>query len=659
MSSAKAGLTRIRQQEYAVTFEGTGCSLCCGFGIASAKKTVSWLWKRFFRKRRNADLAMVSDYLRSVWKREIARGAFVLLAAVAAGGASAENDVVRLGISNYAQPNPNEVLYRETIETLRRAVAPKPLIVTRYSPGELSERIVEDHLDLLFGSSGFYRRHQARAGFRELVSLASDAYPDPNQTDGASIVVRSDRTDLGHLQDLPGKVLAANEPFTFTGYLVPMGEIALITDDVLTFFSEQRFAGEGDTMKLVARDVLEGRADVGFLRLCMLETLEARGDVPKGSLRVLADKTQPGERCRRSTALYPGWTVSTSPNASPELARKVTMALLEQPPVGKGLHWGIASNYQSVDGLYRVLRLGPYGYLRQWSLERFVERYWAALFTIFCLMVCLAGAAVFFAKTARRRSEELQAAFTRERALEKASREAELRMNALQKIQAVGQLSSMIAHELRQPLTSIRALARGLMRFAERGACTPAMLGEQLTVISEQAQRADAVIERVRSYAKTPVAPRKTVRLDEVGRQAVHDVTLGNRLAEDRITVQTEAVSVHAAADELLVAVVNLLKNALDATAAEPEGKISLTVRAENDRALLTVEDNGLEIPDAVFATLTEPLKSGKATGLGLGLAIVTTIAESHGGRLTFKRCRPGLAVTLQLPRETKENAHE
>ena len=96
-----------------------------------------------------------------------------------------------------------------------------------------------------------------------------------------------------------------------------------------------------------------------------------------------------------------------------------------------------------------------------------------------------------------------------------------------------------------------------------------------------------------------------------------------------------------------------------DATAAEPEGKISLTVRAEDDRALLTVKDNGLEIPDAVFATLTEPLKSGKATGLGLGLAIVTTIAESHGGRLTFERCRPGLAVTLQLPRETKENAHE
>lgn len=578
------------------------------------------------------------------------RGLLAAAGLAAALGASAESDVVRLGISNYAQPNPNEVLYRTTIETIRKAVAPKPLVVTHYSPGELSDRIVEDHLDLLFGSSGFYRRHQARAGFRELVSIASDRYPNPNQTDGAAIVVRSDRKDLNRVRDLAGKVLAANEPFTFTGYLVPMGVIAVEGYDPLAFFGEQRFAGEGDTMKVVARDVLEGRADVGFLRLCMLESLIARGDVPEGVLNLIGERTRPGEACRRSTTLYPGWTVSTSPNASAGLARRVTMALLQQPAVGNGLHWAIASNYQAVDGLYRVLELGPYAYLREWSLQRFVERYWLWLFSAFCAMAVLAFVAWHFAGKAQRQSAALEAAFVRERALEKVSREAELKMNVLQKVQAVGQLSSMIAHELRQPLTSIRALARGLARFAEQGKCSSEMLSEQLAVIGEQAQRADAVIERVRSYAKTPVAPRQRVDLADVARAALHSVTLGSSLAAGRVAVDLKPAPVRANADELSVAVVNLLKNALEAVAARPDGRVRMATWVTDGRAALSVEDNGPEIADEVFATLAEPLKSQKAGGLGLGLAIVRTIAESHAGRLAFERRHPGLAAVIELP---------
>ena len=102
-------------------------------------------------------------------------------------------------------------------------------------------------------------------------------------------------------------------------------------------------------MKDVAKDVISGKADVGFLRLCMLETLEASGEIPQGSLKVIGEQTGPGEQCRRSTPLYPGWTVSSTPHASSDLIRKVSQGLLEMPPVGSNdLRWGIATNYQSV-----------------------------------------------------------------------------------------------------------------------------------------------------------------------------------------------------------------------------------------------------------------------------------------------------------------------
>lgn len=568
-------------------------------------------------------------------------------------------DTVRLGISNYATPNANEALYGATIETLRQAVAPKKLVVKQYSPGRLDEYVATDELDLLFGSSGFYRRNAARTGFRELASIASNAYPDPNHADGAAIIVRADRSDLQTIRDLKGLTLSANAAYTFTGFLMPMGAIAAEGYDPLAFFGKSIFKGEGSTMELVARDVLEGRADAGFLRLCMLETLERAGKIPAGALRVLAPKTAEGEPCRRSTPLFPGWTVSTTPRASASLARQATLALLNQKPVGDGLHWAIASNYQAVDTLYKDLRIGPYEYLRHWSLQRFIERYWAWLFAAFLAMVALAAAAWHYARTAKRQSLALEAAFLRERELERKSREATERINALQKVQAVGQLSSMIAHELRQPLTSIRALARGLLRLMENGRCDEQVTKENLEIISQQAKRADTVIERVREYAKAPLAPRAPVDLAQVARRAADDVTLGARLPAGIIRMTLSEARVSGNTDELLIAVENLLKNALEAASAATDPRIEVETKTSECFARITVRDNGPAITDEVFASLAVPLKSSKAGGLGLGLAIVQTIAESHSGRIAFKRLARGLEVTMTLPALKEDSRHE
>lgn len=581
----------------------------------------------------------------------LAAAGLAFAVALAAAPAAAESEsTVRLGISNYATPNANEALYRETIETIRKAVAPKTLVVKQYSPGRLDQYVATDELDLLFGSSGFYRRNAARTGFRELASIASDAYPDPNHTDGSAIVVSESRADLRQASDLKGLRLSVNAPYTFTGYFVPMGVIARTGADPFSFFGLTLFKGEGSTMELVAKDVIEGRADAGFLRLCMLETLEASGKIPKGALRVLEPQEAAGEPCRRSTPLIPGWTVSTTPRASAELARRVTLALLSQPSVGKGLHWAVASNYQAVDALYKDLRIGPYEYLRHWSLQRFVERYWAWIFSGFLFTAALAAVAWHYAGKARRQSRELQIAFEREQELARASREAAERISALQKVQAVGQLSSMIAHELRQPLTSIRALSRGLLRFMENGRCTEQMTKENLEIISEQAKRADTVIERVRSYAKTPNAPRAPVDLARIARKAADDVTLGARIPQNIFSLKLAPVQVSGNADELLIAIENLLKNSLDATASIPGPRIELEVKVENGLAAVAIRDNGPAISDEMFAALATPLKSSKAGGLGLGLAIVQTIAESHSGRVAFRRLAPGLEVTVMIP---------
>ena len=96
-----------------------------------------------------------------------------LLCAAAAG--AADSGVIRLGISHYATPNPNEALYTKTVETLRRVVAPRELSVKYYSPGELGQKAQEDGLHLIFGSAGFYRRTALETGSRGSGSRAGHA----------------------------------------------------------------------------------------------------------------------------------------------------------------------------------------------------------------------------------------------------------------------------------------------------------------------------------------------------------------------------------------------------------------------------------------------------------------------------------------------------
>ena len=115
---------------------------------------------------------------------------------------------------------------------------------------------------------------------------------------------------------------------------------------------------------------------------------------------------------------------------------------------------------------------------------------------------------------------------------------------------------------------------------------------------------------------------------------------------------------------ELELVLVNLLNNAVEALtrAKTADPRIRVTLRTEDDAALLRVEDNGPGVPSERIEKLGKPVLSEKPDGLGFGLAIAASLAEAHGGRLRFEAVAPsGLAVTLSVPLdrtpESKEQA--
>ena len=130
-------------------------------------------------------------------------------------------------------------------------------------------------------------------------------------------------------------------------------------------------------METAPRHLLDGTADVAFLRLCFLEEWLERHPEHQGRFKVINRKDGPGEVCARSTELYPTWTVGTTKVTDPRVSRSVTQALLALKPTGaNGIYWGVATDYSSVDKLFRETRTGPYAYLNTWSLKRFIAEYW-------------------------------------------------------------------------------------------------------------------------------------------------------------------------------------------------------------------------------------------------------------------------------------------
>ena len=227
-------------------------------------------------------------------------------------------------------------------------------------------------------------------------------------------------------------------------------------------------------------------------------------------------------------------------------------------------------------------------------------------------------------------------------------------MEKLQKTGALGQVSGMLAHEMRQPLAVISFYLQGLQMLMERGIVGPReKLEAPLSEIERQTKKADLIVEHVRAYARNSRkgGHRRWMPLFKVIEQAISNYKLSRKaapLVEERLDK-----SLLANIDPLEIECVlfNLLKNAGEALEGTGSPVIQVALEREGGMARVTVEDNGPRIPDAEFKRLGSPAESSKEEGLGLGLSIVRSLVEAYGGHLSFAR-RPegGLRASFTLP---------
>jgi signal transduction histidine kinase len=220
---------------------------------------------------------------------------------------------------------------------------------------------------------------------------------------------------------------------------------------------------------------------------------------------------------------------------------------------------------------------------------------------------------------------------------------------------AVGQVAAGVAHELRNPLTSVKMLVQTGLEGERPSGLPP----EDLAIIEHEVRRMEACIQTFLDFARPPSAERRRTDLLPVVRRAL--ALVEGRARRQKVLCKADLppgpVELLIDAEQVHQVLVNLLLNALDAM---PQGgTVTVEVRGpapESRSARVRVRDTGAGIPPEIRARLFEPFVSSKETGLGLGLSICRRLVEANGGAIEGDNLpEGGAAFTFSLPADGAE----
>lgn len=221
---------------------------------------------------------------------------------------------------------------------------------------------------------------------------------------------------------------------------------------------------------------------------------------------------------------------------------------------------------------------------------------------------------------------------------------------------ALGQLAAGLAHELHNPLMSIKILVQ-----SARADGSP-LAGSDLRVLDEEIMRLQELLQSFLNFARPAKLQRKSVDLRATISQTV--AFISSRAARRKIAIRAclpkRPVSINADEAQVRQVLLNLLLNALDSVAEKgtiwvdvgPGSKLSPSDPSQQTLlrgVFVAVADNGRGLPAANIERIFEPFFSTKETGLGLGLAICRQIVESHGGSIDVERGPNGVGAAFRV----------
>ena len=205
-----------------------------------------------------------------------------------------------------------------------------------------------------------------------------------------------------------------------------------------------------------------------------------------------------------------------------------------------------------------------------------------------------------------------------------ARKKLELDVSRLDRLNTVGQMAANVAHEIRNPLTTVK----GYLQFFQRKP-NFASYKDQFTLVISELDRANLIIKEYLSLCKNKSRDLVSTQLSSIVQEVYPLLEADANATSKHIYYKYEATpEIHLDEKEIRQLLLNLVRNGLEAM--EPGGTITLRTYCENSGVILTVQDQGKGIPQQILDNIGKPFLTTKEEGTGLGLAVVYRIVNDH-----------------------------
>lgn len=251
-----------------------------------------------------------------------------------------------------------------------------------------------------------------------------------------------------------------------------------------------------------------------------------------------------------------------------------------------------------------------------------------------------------------------------QRRVEDLSRQQQERLQATARLATVGEMASLLSHELNQPLAAIASYASGSLNLLDDAAAAGGdgelrgLLRQALQRIAEQAERAGRVIKSVHDFVRRREHAHEALRVDQLIDAVLPLVRLQARKSGARIEIDLPQPPPRVRCDRTMIeqVLLNLTRNGIQAMETDtPLAQRVLTLRARQTHerwVTFSVVDAGPGIAPDVARRLFTPFFTTRREGMGLGLSLCRTVIEQHGGALDFgdRADGPGTEFRFTLP---------
>ncbi len=236
-------------------------------------------------------------------------------------------------------------------------------------------------------------------------------------------------------------------------------------------------------------------------------------------------------------------------------------------------------------------------------------------------------------------------------------------MAHMSRVSSMGELAASLVHELNQPLSAIASNAAAGRRFLAQNSPELEMFDELLADVAADARRAGDIIHGIHNFVRKSEGTRRPVNLNGIIWEVLrllHSDLLG-RATSVETQLAPNLPMVDANPVNLQQVLLNLLMNSIEAMQSKPAAKrrILISTRCEANSVVTSVRDYGGGLPKDNPDKIFTHFYSTKPDGMGMGLTIVRSIVEAHGGKLGAENADEGARFFFSLPVATKKETGE